>query len=342
MRKFDKYFNSFWVQEDNFTNAIYGQFISMIWNPSEIFIREDISQWRHIDSKTRDVITEGLMMYSTIIQLVALEAIPKIISGMDDSFISRQALLSAIQARLTGPHTIVTSRMVRDMNSDFLVERLQDNISDRDGIRDITSNLHTVFNSLQGWALAYNATGETSDMDGLSVYEELTFRLWQTCSISAVLIETASSLPISVLFSEMEKGRDMPEILKAIQVISKDTTTISTYLCKLAALQMNSLPKERQEEAKAWLNDFIIEMYEVLWKGIYSDLEIESTHATITLLELNQYNINKVLTKMKLKPMYHTTDMPKIVEKYMGVVSDTSTLSAYKKKHNWLKWRSLD
>ena len=44
---------------------------------------------------------------------------------------------------------------------------------------------------------------------------------------------------------------------------------------------------------------------------------------------------------MGLDLMYHTTEMPSIVEKHMGVSTDLVAVSAYNKKQSWLKWRNL-
>lgn len=335
MKEYEKYFVLFNDEEDKFTSTLFDEFMNMWWRSKEIFIYEDINNWRRVGFETRSQIVNGLIASHAIKQAIALEFIPILIFSLSDKLISRKSMLSAIQSRLSAQHAAVTSQMIDMLNEVSLKEKSIDYVMGKPELAATFEFIDASFRGMMGWSQILELNQE---IEGKNVFNELNKHVWQACALAAMLIETSDSLPVALLTFSMEQ-HSMPEVLKAVQAMTRDKSIISTYFTKLATSRLNLLPEEEQEIQRLWLENTIVHIFKINWKSIHDNIEYEKGRDEVAV-HLLRYNINKILAKLNFPLVYEEVEMPAVVEKYLSVNLDLDGLKIKARKEPWFSWRN--
>lgn len=311
--------NILWNNQDSTAaTKIYMELTRRNWSVSDFHIEEDETEWLKVDFNRRSDIIKGFLVSNAIKQAFGSILLPILNTSIDLEDITKRAIISRIESILNGEHSQLNSKIIRELNSKHLVQKIAKDIKEGDQLVDVFQKIETTFEGMFGWKSAYEAGLQ---MEGKDLFQQLHLHIWKASSLATVLLEAAESLSLTSLFLALEAGAELPEMLLAVQTMTKDTAIISTYLSILAEESFRLLTKENQEQNKKWLMKTINDYFKAPWNNSLakSDLNEETKEISSQFVE---YNLNKSLVKLEFYPKEKVEQMPKLIEKYLGVDID--------------------
>lgn len=315
MNSFDRYTSMFWTETEDCCAAIFYRTLSREnWNAESLLVEEDYHSWLKLDAKKREDIVRAFIISNSIKQIIGGVFLPLLNTSIGLEQITRRAVISQMESRLNGEHARLNSKMILGLNSVSVINKSLEEVRSMSSLEKVLDQAEVSFKAMVGWA---DVVLSGVEIEGKSSFDQLNYHIFQACALATVMLETAETLPMSLLFINMEEVK-LPHMLEAMKVMSKDISIITGYLAMLAASKLNMLPNDEQVKAKRWLKN-MIEF------NLVQEWEEELKQSTVTIEEqalindLMKYNVRKAAVKLGFPPVEKVKGMPPIVEKYLGV-----------------------
>ena len=316
MSLFNNYGNVFWDNKgDPTAAALYKELSKRNWLASDFFIEEDTTNWYKIDAKDREDIIKGFLISNTIKQMFGSVLLPILNTAIDIQETNKRAMMSKIEAVLNGEHSQLNSRIICELNSKIAVKKAIKDIKKMEGLEQAFAKIETIFKGMFGWMAAYESQ---IPMEGKDLYEELHYHIWKSAAIATVLIEASESLSLASLFSTLEEGHEVPEVLKSVRTMCKDVAIITTYLATIANESFQVISKERQQVGKDWLSTTVDAYFIIPWNESLEQSGIQLNVKTLAS-DLLTYNLSKSMVKFGFYPESELDPMPEVISKHLGV-----------------------
>lgn len=317
MKKLDRYTSIFWFEDElDSAGLFYKSLTGRNWKASDFFIEEDKISWLKIDAKTRENIVRAFIISSAVKQTIGGVFLPLLNTSIGLDQITRRAMISKMESRLNGEHTQLNSSIILKLNPQTIIQKVIGEVRENKGLYKVLEQSEISFQAMSGWADVLNSGIE---VEGQSSFDNLNYHVFQASALAVVMLETSNTLPMAITFSAME-GTKLPQILKGMRTMAKDTCIISSYIATIATNKLNLLPQERQVMALEWLKQLIEFNLKVTWdEELKNSLVPEEVKEVIDKLLI--YNIGKAAVKLGLYPEEKVDPMPRLVERYLGVNS---------------------
>lgn len=331
MKKYDKITTVIWnSDEDDYSVALYQALLDEDWTPGRLYFREDKSKWLKLDSKIRQDIVTSIFISKLIEHSVGTILLPILVEVVGEEFATRRAMLSTMAARINGNHSLMSSQMLTNLNSQSLIKRGMEIVGNEPGLAKALFDIENMFEAVRGWSLAYQ-TYKKNESD--ESFDNLNEAIWRACSIAAVLLEVSHTTTIALLSND-ERAKGLNNITKALSLTLRDRTIMTSYLSLIARSKLMLLPNEKAEEAQKAVVEYIKFIFTDFWYQLpYLSPEVKMELDCIS--NYGYYNVNKALTKLQLEPIYSVHEMPKNVEEFLKVNNSLKEAKVSKRVRWW-------
>lgn len=311
--------NVFWNNKERAAEIrLYAELAQRGWSASSFLIEEDKTEWLRIDFNKRSDIVKGFLVANTIKQAFGSIFLPFLNTSIDIEDITKRAIISRIESTLNGEHSQLNSKIICELNSKTLVQKLSEDIKESKQLKDVFTKLEVIFKGMCGWNSAYE---NGLQMEGVDLFQQVNIHIWRASAIATILLESAESLSLVSLFLALEEGAVLPEVLRGVQTMAIDMSIISTYLSIIAEDSYKLLTKENQKENEKWLIEMTDAYFKAPWNNSLDKSSISEDSKEISS-KLVEYNLNKSLVKFGFYPKEKVKGMPNLVEKYLEVDID--------------------
>ena len=312
MRLFDRYTSIFWNENISPVSAhLYEELRQRNWSAADLRVKGDKSCWLEVDAVQREQIIKAFIISSALKQSIGSVFLSLLNSSLGLEQVAEKAMISKMGARLTGEHLKLASNIIFDLNEMPAIDKCVREVRENEGFDALLDNLEVFFQGMVGWSTIYR-TG-TGDLD--SSFNEMNYHIWKALVVSSIVLELAETLPMIFLYNAMEE-KELPNLLISSQIVAKDISVITSYLSASANKRYNLLPGTVKEVANGWLKLHIDQTILAPWHEAVASGRLDK-NIKEQIEELINYNISKSLAKLNIFSKNKTTEMPKLIEKYL-------------------------
>lgn len=306
------------VLEDSYSDLFHREFVSTSWVPYDSAIAEDLSFWNKLSKEDQNLIISGLLAAKIQKHFIGSYCLPTILGSIDYLYPRRKAMIASIIDRLLSTHAIALTTMIDSFASLETINNKWEEVIENDLFQKYFAQLKVIIDILDidmNRKMMGEANLRNIGIDATTTAAEKrqdSVSSWKGYVLVILALETYSLLPFYMLLKNSNK-RKFKETQETIQLILRDTTTISVYLSALALELFNNLDLADKHEMEEWAVEQCYSS-KLLVESIANQFGADiSTQQEIT--HYLEYSLNKTMYKLGLPLVYENTSMPRPVEK---------------------------